>query len=383
MDFDNSNSELFCPAPRKGRMTETDRRSFLKACAVGAAAAGISPQLAARVAESVASPERPTVVWMHYQECTGCTETLLRSTQPGVAELILDLISLDYHETLAAAAGHQLEQNLDRVLEEQAGNYLLVVEGAVPVKDGGVYCKVAGHTAVDSLQRAAAGAAAIVAMGSCASFGGLAAAPPNPTGATGIPVLLPDKAVITLPGCPPSPYHLLGTLLYYLSWGKLPELDAKGRPRFAYGTTIHEHCPRRPHFDAGRFAKAFGDDSHRAGHCLYELGCKGPQTYASCSTQHFCDVVGAWPIGIGHPCVGCSEEEIAFKVPMHETIDVPEPTPAAFTAPMTPTNRERSGISPLATGLAGLVGGVLVGAAWMASRRLDRLDPGEDQKLEV
>ncbi len=383
MDFDNSLLAVSCPPSRAWQDSHTDRRSFLKACAVAAAAAGIDTRLTARVAEAVSAPDRPPVVWMHYQECTGCTETLLRTTQPGVGELILDLISLDYHETLAAAAGHQLEANLHKVLEESAGSYLLVIEGAVPTKEDGIYCKVAGKTATASLQEVAAGAAAIVAIGSCASFGGVAAAPPNPTGASGIPPLLPDKPVITLPGCPPNPYHLLGTLLYYLSWGKLPALDDKGRPRFAYGTTVHEHCPRRPHFDAGRFAKAFGDEGHRQGWCLYELGCKGPQTFASCSTSHFCEVVGAWPIGIGHPCVGCTEEELAFKVPLHDTIEVPEPTPAAIPAPMTPESRERSGISPLATGLAGLVGGVLVGAAWMASRRLDKVHPDDKTDLEV
>ncbi|NQU50440.1 MAG: hydrogenase small subunit [Planctomycetes bacterium] len=238
--------------------------------------------------------------------------------------------------------------------------------------------EVGGRTAAQSLEEAASKAAAVIAIGSCASFGGIAAAPPNPTGAVGVPALIKNKAVITLPGCPPNPYNLLSTVLHYLTFGKLPTLDAKGRPLFAYGRTIHEHCPRRPHFDAGRFAKAFGDDGHRAGWCLYEMGCKGPQTYASCSTNHFCEVVGAWPIGIGHPCVGCTEEKIAFQIPMHDTIEIPAPTSKAGHAPIEAEFRGRNGISPVATGFAGLVGGVLVGIALMAAKELAVKDKAEE-----
>lgn len=359
-------------------VTGTSRRDFLKTCGLAAAAAGLDTQLTAQVAEAITAPDRPPVVWLHFQECTGCTETLLRTASPDVAELLLELISLDYHETLAAAAGHQLEENLEKVLEEHGGNFILVVEGAIPTKDGGVYCKVGGHTAIDSLQRVAKEAAAVIAIGSCASFGGVAAAEPNPTGATGVPVILEGKQVLTLPGCPPNPYNLLGTILRYLTYGELPALDDKGRPLFAYGRTIHEHCPRRPHFDAGRFAKAFGDEGHRLGWCLYELGCKGPQTYASCSTQHFCEVLGAWPIGIGHPCVGCTEEDLAFRVPMFDTISIPHPTSSAEHAPVDLELRGRNGISPLATGFAGLVGGVLIGVALMAARDLAKRDEKEE-----
>ncbi|NQU49381.1 MAG: twin-arginine translocation signal domain-containing protein, partial [Planctomycetes bacterium] len=132
--------------------TNLKRRAFLKACGVAAAAAGLDTELAAKVAHAVSAPDRPPVVWLHFQECTGCTETLLRTSKPAVQELILELISLDYHETLAAAAGHQLEANLHKVLEEHAGSFILVVEGAIPTKDGGIYCKVGGRTAAQSLE---------------------------------------------------------------------------------------------------------------------------------------------------------------------------------------------------------------------------------------
>ena len=112
---------------------------------------------------------------------------------------------------------------------------------------------------------------------------------------------------------------------------------------FAYGRTIHEHCPRRAHFDAGRFAQQFGDEGHRQGYCLYKLGCKGPATHANCSIQHFGEVPGAWPIGIGHPCVGCTEQELAFQVPIHTTVDIERPTPPDTYPPI---HAEHGGVEP-------------------------------------
>jgi hydrogenase small subunit len=180
---------------------------------------------------------------------------------------------------------------------------------------------------------------------------------------------------VTIPGCPANPYNLLGTVLQYATFGTLPELDEKGRPKFAYGRTIHEHCPRRAHFDAGRFAEKFGDEGHREGYCLYKLGCKGPQTHANCSVLSFCEVVDAWPIGIGHPCVGCTEQTLAFRVPIHTTVDIERPTP-----PDTyPGIREKQGVvSPLATGVAGLVGGALLGTGYAVSKKLGAADVTSD-----
>jgi hydrogenase small subunit len=208
---------------------------------------------------------------------------------------------------------------------------------------------------------------ALVAIGSCASWGGIPSAEPNPTGATGVNKILEGKAVVTLPGCPANPYILLGTLLQFVALGKLPELDELGRPKFAYGRTIHEHCPRRAHFDSGRFAEEFGDEGHRLGYCLYKLGCKGPSTHASCSVLHFCEVVDAWPIGLGHPCFGCTEQEIAFRVPMLKPAEIVRPTPPSTYAPIA---APQGTINPVATGLSGLIGGALLGAAFMAARKM-------------
>jgi hydrogenase small subunit len=177
------------------------------------------------------------------------------------------------------------------------------------------------------------------------------------------------KTVLTLPGCPANPYNLLGTVLQFATFGTLPKLDEKGRPEFAYKRVIHEDCPRRAHFDNGRFAKAFGDEGHRQGWCLYQLGCKGPQTHANCSLLDFCEVPGAWPIGIGHPCVGCTEQGIAFNVPIYANLPIEKPTaPMAYpgTAPA------QGGVSAVATGVAGLAIGAAVGAGFMASKKLSK-----------
>jgi len=348
------------------------RRDFLKsACLLAAAAVGMPTELAARMVQDVQAGRRPTVIWMSFQECTGCTESLLRTSSPQLDELLLDLIDLAYHEALMAPAGHQSEASLQQAMEENYGEYILVVDGSIPTADNGVYCMIGGKTAMELVEETVPGAAAIIAIGSCSSWGGIPSSPPNPTGAVGLQELVPDRTVVSIPGCPPNPYNFLGTVLQFATLGTLPELDDKGRPTFAYGRTIHEHCPRRAHFDAGRFAERFGDAGHRLGWCLYELGCKGPQTYVNCSTQHFNDVVDAWPIGVGHPCYGCSEEGIGFTLPIHETVEVDYPTPPATFAPLSsPTGV----VSPIATGIAGAVGGGLLGAGLVASSKLrDRI----------
>ena len=348
----------------RGRLS---RRDFLRICTVAAAAVGLPGSSVAQIVEAVARGRKPSVIWLSFQECTGCTESMLRTSHPALDELILDLISLDYHEALLAPSGHGAEEARLAAMEANAGKYILVVEGAIPTKDGGIYCKIGGKTALELVKESAEKAGAIIAIGSCASFGGLPAADPNPTGAQGAPQVLAGKTVVALPGCPANPYIFLGTALQYATYGTLPELDEEGRPKFAYGRTIHEHCPRRPHFDAGRFAVRFGDEGHRQGWCLYQLGCKGPQTRASCSVLHFNEVVNAWPIGIGHPCFGCTEPKLAFRVPLHQTAEIDRPTPPDTYPPIAP---EHDKVSPVATGVAGLVGGALLGAGLMASRKM-------------
>ncbi len=281
------------------------RRGFLKGCALAAAALGLSDELIPRLVEAAASSKRPSVVWLHFQECTGCTEGLLRASHPDIGRLILDIISLDYHETVQAAAGNQAEEILKETITKEKGRFICVVEGAIPTKDGGIYCKIGGRTALEIVKDVAPKAAAVVAIGTCASFGGVQAAYPNPTGAKGVGEVL-GKPVVNIPGCPPNPIAFLGTVLHFLTFKRLPELDRLGRPLFAYGRKNHDQCERRAHFDEGRFVEQFGDENHKKGYCLYKVGCKGPVTYANCPAVRFNDV-GVWPVGAGHGCIGCTE----------------------------------------------------------------------------
>uniref|UniRef100_A0A7V4G905 Twin-arginine translocation signal domain-containing protein n=1 Tax=Desulfobacca acetoxidans TaxID=60893 RepID=A0A7V4G905_9BACT len=295
------------------------RREFLKFCSLAAAAMGLPLSLGAQIAEAVTqAARRPAVIWLSGQECTGCTETLLRSTHPTLDTLILDLISLDYHETLSTPSGELAEAAKKKSLEENQGKFILVVEGAIPTKDGGIYCKIGGRTMLEILKATAPLAAAIVAIGSCAAWGGIPSASPNPTGAVGAQEALGEKfKVINIPGCPPTPYNFLSTVLYLLTFKKAPDLDGQGRPLFAYRRLIHEGCERRAHFDAGRFALEFGDEGHRRGWCLYKLGCKGPETHNNCPAILFGDAgPRTWPVGTGSPCFGCSEKTVAFTAPI-------------------------------------------------------------------
>jgi hydrogenase small subunit len=355
------------------------RRDFVVFCAKLMAAAPFGLALtgrarAAEVAREVAKARRLPVIWLHFQDCTGCTETLLRTSKPDLAEVILHLISLDYHETLMAAAGKAAEAALRASMRENAGKYVLVVEGSIPRKDQGVYMKIAGKPAVVLLEEVAAQAAAVIGIGSCAAWGGIPSADPDPTGAVGVAAIVKDKPIVNLPGCPPNPYTFLGTVLQYARYGTLPELDAEKRPKFAYDRDIHEHCPRRAHFDAGRFARQFGDEGHRQGWCLYHLGCKGPETHAGCSTRHFNEVVDAWPIGIGAPCIGCTEKKLAFRVPLFQVIPIHDATPPDTFAPI---QAPQGSWSVPAAAVVGGVAGALLGAGYVASRKFSSV-PGDE-----
>jgi len=262
------------------------RRGFLQLCTALMVTAPVGMALTEKksllqVAEAVGKAKRPSVIWLHFQDCTGCTETLLRTSAPDVADLILNVISLDYHETLMAASGYQAEAALQKAIEDNAGKFVLVVEGSIPARDNGVYMELAGRPGIQVLREVASKSAAVIAMGSCASWGGVPSSDPNPTGAVGVDSVISGKPIINLPGCPPNPYNLLAVVLEYVTMGKLPALDELNRPKFAYDRVIHENCLRRAHFDAGRFALAFGDDGNRKGWCLYKLGCKGPVTHAA------------------------------------------------------------------------------------------------------
>ena len=281
------------------------RRDFLGFCATLAAAYALPASGVGAIAAALEKASRASVIWLSFQECTGCTESLTRSHTPSIEALILEQLSLDYHHTLQAASGAAAEQAREESMRANAGNYLLVVDGSVPLGNPG-YSTIAGVSNVDMLMETAKGAAAVIAVGSCAAYGGLPAAQPNPTGAVPVSHLIKDRPVINVPGCPPIPVVITGVLAHFLTFGTLPELDDRGRPKIFYGESIHDRCYRRPFYDQGKFAASFDDEGARKGWCLFKLGCKGPVTYNACATTKWNNGV-SFPIQSGHGCLGCSE----------------------------------------------------------------------------
>lgn len=281
------------------------RRAFLRFSAAMTAALALPTGYAPQVAKAVASAPRIPVIWREGQDCAGNTEGFLRASHPTVAELILDVLSVDYHETLMAPSGRAAEASMASTIERYPHGYILVVEGSIPLADGGVYCTIGGRTFESIVREAARDALAVISVGTCALDGGLPAAAGGPTGAVGVEALISGVPIINLPGCPMNVQNLTATIVHYLTFGDWPATDALGRPLFAYGQLIHDQCERRAHFDAGRFVLEWGDEGHREGWCLYKMGCKGPETMANCPTVRFNDGT-SWPVKAGHGCVGCT-----------------------------------------------------------------------------
>ena len=300
------------------RSQGVSRRGFLKYCSATASLMALPPSAVAQVAEALATARRPSVIWLSFQECTGCTESLTRSHAPTVESLIFDAISLDYHHTLQAAAGHGAEAAREAAMEENKGKYLLVVDGSIPDGNNG-FSTIAGISNYDMLKDTAKDAFAIVAVGTCAAFGGLPQASPNPTGAVSVSDIITDKPIINVSGCPPIPVVITGVLAHFLTFGTIPELDSLGRPTAFFGQNIHDRCYRRPFYERGQFAETFDDEGARKGWCLYKLGCKGPTTYNACATLKWNEGT-IFPIQSGHPCIGCSEPSFwdkgGFYVPL-------------------------------------------------------------------
>lgn len=284
-----------------------------------AAYMGLETSAIGQVTKALETTPRLPVIWQHYQECTCCSESFIRSDHPIVADILLDKISLDYTETLMAAAGEQAEAAKHATMEKYHGEYILCVEGSIPTKDDGNYCCIAGRTAIDHFEEAAAGAKAIIAWGSCASNGCVQSASPNPTGATPIHKFVNDKPLIRVPGCPPIGEVMAGVIVHVVAFGKLPELDRMGRPKAFYAKRVHDSCYRRAYYDAGLFAENFDDENAKKGYCLYKVGCKGPMTYNSCGTIKWNNGV-SYPIQSGHGCIGCSEDDFWDNGPLYERL---------------------------------------------------------------
>jgi len=305
------------------------RRDFLKWASFVTAALMLPPAFESRVAKAAAIKERTPIIWLHMAECTGCSESFLRTQNPDIATLIFDQVSLTYHDTLMMASGERVEKHLDEAMQRYKGRYICIIEGAIPTKDGGIYLRVGskGETGLERARRVTKDAKIVLAFGTCSSFGGVQAAYPNPTGAKGVRDALGIE-IVNVPGCPPNSINMVGTLLHILLFDKIPPLDLLYRPLWAYGSRIHDYCERRAHFDAGEFVEEWGDEGAKKGWCLYKMGCKGPLTYNNCSRYRFNQGTN-WPIGAGHGCIGCSEPNFwdkmaPFEEPIAEgTIRVP------------------------------------------------------------
>lgn len=248
---------------------------------------------------------RPKVIWLHFAECTGCSESLFRTAAPDLVELMFDYLSFEYQETIMAANGWQAEECIDKVLES-GEDFILAVEGAVsPIDLHFFSVGPHGQNSYESLAKVSAKAKAIFAIGTCSSYGGIQAANPNPTQTCGIQEMLTQKVVL-VPGCPPSDINIVATLCFYALFETTPNLDERNRPKWAYGKCLHDMCERKAKFEAGIFAQKFDDDLAKSGACLFKVGCKGPYTYNNCPKVKF-NAKTSWPVQAGHGCMACSE----------------------------------------------------------------------------
>jgi hydrogenase small subunit len=295
------------------------RRDFIKFCGMMTAFLGLESSAIGQVAKALETNSRLPLIWLHGQECTCCSESFIRSSHPIVADIILDKVSLDYTETLMAAAGHQAESALHQTMEKYKGEYLLLVEGSVPTSNEGVYCCIGGRTFEDIIQEAAENAKAVVAWGNCASSGCVQAASPNPTGAKPISKIIHGKPIINVQGCPPIAEVMAGVVVHLLTFGRIPQLDGLGRPKAFYSRRVHDTCYRRPNYDAGLFVESFDDENAKRGYCLYKMGCRGPSTYNACGVIKWNNGV-SFPIQSGHPCIGCSEANFWDNGPFYRRL---------------------------------------------------------------
>jgi hydrogenase small subunit len=306
-----------------GRAREggVSRRGFLGLLGGIAAVLGLPlEELLAAYTKSLAKTPRIPVIWLGFQDCTGDTESFIRAGErqdpiessivdPGIVDLLLDIVSLEYHETLMAPSGAGAEKSRTDTIAKYKGKYLAIVEGSIPTKDNGVYCMIGGKTALSIAKEVCANAKAVIAAGSCAVSGALASAKPNPTLAKGLLEAIPTLTnVANLPGCPVNAVNLMASIVYLIAYGKFPSLDGSRRPKFAYDGSIHERCPRKDYYEHGPHVGAWGDANHRAGRCFVRMSCRGPRTHGNCSRSNIKWIGGtSWPVLAGHGCIGCTE----------------------------------------------------------------------------
>lgn len=283
------------------------RREFLKLCAQAASGIALADLLLPELAR--AFPLRPgqkksPIIWLECDTCAGDILSLANAASPGLEQVLFELIDLEFDALLTGAQGQAAMDNIGRVAAERRGEFILVIEGTLPRDEFAIVGTRAGKplSARQAARKLAGAARYTIAAGTCATFGGIYAAPPNPTGSLPASAVVPSERLINIPGCPAHPDWLIGTLTHVLLYG-LPELDRRRRPKMFFGSTIHDHCPRRTQFEQGQYAARPGDDG-----CYYKIGCKGPATEADCPLREWNDRRN-WPIGANTPCIGCTSHE--------------------------------------------------------------------------
>ncbi len=302
------------------------RRDFVKLCTGTVAGFGVSQMFHPAINEALAGTlngERPPVFWLQGQGCTGCSVSLLNSVNPSIADILLKVISLEFHPTIMAWEGEGAYEHMRKIAEQAKGKYFVVVEGAVPVEADGAYCVVGEvhhhhETMVSAMKEFGSNAAAVIAVGTCAAYGGIPAAEGSQTGAMGVSAFFKENGIATpvvnIPGCPPHPDWIVGTLVVALNAIKehgleaglgevVKILDEDGRPTPFFGKNTHESCPYLPFFDDGIMSETF---TQKEG-CRYDLGCKGPSSYCDAATRKWNGGVN-WCIE-NAICIGCVEPD--------------------------------------------------------------------------
>lgn len=359
------------------------RRSFMKLCGSLAVAAGLSASAAPRVAQAIEnsvigkeSGALTPVVWIEGASCTGCTESFAQIDTPDPATVVLEMISLNYSETLSAAAGWSVEEAQAQTREVYDGKYILVYEGAVLEKWDGQALRVANLPGTEHLKHAAEHAFAVVALGSCAVNGGWMGANPNSAGALGVQQFLKKNGintpVVNVPGCPANPEWVEAVLVDALFIGGLPEMDNENKPTVMFGETIHDNCERRGHFENGEFVYAFGTEEEAKNYCLYPMGCRGPQTKSNCGIVRW-NRRRSWCVASGAPCIGCCTANP--NDPGHNWVETNTP----FRARFRDLRIGGATIQPeaIAWTLTGLVAAALV-VHGFGMKKLGRTDGGAD-----
>lgn len=299
------------------------RRDFLRFCSMTAAWLGLAPAMAPVMAHALETKPRLPVIWIEGLSCSCCTESFIRSSHPLASDVILNMITLDYNDVIMAAAGEQAQAAFEESIERNKGNYILAVEGNAPFGYNGMYCIDGGRPWLKRLEQGARHAKAVVAWGTCACWGCIQAARPNPTSVKPVAEIIHNKPVIKIPGCPPIPDVMSALIAYVVTFDRLPEVDSQGRFGAFYGQHVHDQCVRRAHFDAGEFVEEWDDEGYKRGYCLYKMGCRGPTTYNACPNTRWNDGV-SYPIQAGHPCLGCSEQGYFDNGSFYERImDIP------------------------------------------------------------